>query len=235
MKKWPKHIPQLTDEQIAIRNDFMKYWLTVLPKRYGIVEKFNHGYAANKGFFKGCKTLEIGAGLGEHLGYEKLNEQEYTVIELREELANEIKRKYPNIAVLIGDCQEKISSNDDYYDRILGIHVLEHLPNLPAALREIHRILKIKGGKFIVVIPCEGGFSYVLARQISAKRIFQKRYHQSYKWLVSIEHINKPDEIISELEKLFQIQERAYFPLRIPSISLNLCIGMVLTKREEKI
>lgn len=232
MEKWPKQIPSLTQEQITVRNDFMKYWLTVLPKRYGIVERFNHGYAAKRGFFKNCTTLEIGAGLGEHVAYEHMNEQEYTVMELRDELADEIKKKYPSVTTLVGDCQEKIPSKNGSFDRILAIHVLEHLPNLPAALKEIHRILKSKEGRFIVVIPCEGGLCYSFARQISAKRIFQKRYHQSYDWLISIEHINRPDEIISELQKLFTIEEMSYFPLKIPSVTLNLCIGMVLVKRD---
>jgi SAM-dependent methyltransferase len=229
--KWPKHIPQLTDEQIAIRNDFMKHWLTELPKKYGIIEKFNHGYPAKKGFFKGCKTIEIGAGLGEHLAYEKLADQDYTVIELRPELADEIKKKFPQVTALVGDCQERIPAENNSFDRILVIHVLEHLPNLPAALKEIHRILKPNDGKLVVVMPCEGGFSYGLARRISAKRIFEKRYHQSYDWLISIEHINKPQEIIFELEKFFKIDESSYFPLKIPSITMNLCIGMVLTKK----
>jgi SAM-dependent methyltransferase len=229
--KWPKQIPLLTDEQIAIRNDFMKHWLTELPKKYGIIEKFNHGYPANKGFFKGCKTLEIGAGLGEHLAYEKLADQDYTVIELRPDLANEITKKFPQVTALVGDCQEKIPAENNSFDRILVIHVLEHLPNLPAALKEIHRILKSNCGKLVVVMPCEGGLSYGLARRISAKRIFEKRYHLSYDWLISIEHINKPQEIIFELEKLFTIEESAYFPLKIPIITLNLCIGMVLTKK----
>jgi len=229
--KWPKQIPPLTDEQNAIRNDFMKYWLTELPKKYGIIEKFNHGYAASKGFFTGCRTLEIGAGLGEHLAYENLDDQDYTVNELREELAKEITKKYRSVTALVGDCQERIAVDDNSFDRILVIHVLEHLPNLPAALNEIHRILKLNGGKFVIVIPCEGGFSYWFARQISAKRLFQKRYHQSYDWLSSIEHINKPDEIILECEKLFKIEDMSYFPLKIPSVSLNLCIGMVLSKK----
>ena len=231
MDKWPKQIPSLTDEQIAIRDDFMKIWLTELPKRYGIIEKFNHGYAAKKGFFQGCKTMEIGAGLGEHLAYEKLAEQDYTVIELRPELVNEIKKKYPGVNALVGDCQEKIPMEDNSFDRILVIHVLEHLPNLPSALKEMYRILKSDGGKLVVVMPCEGGISYGLARRISAKRIFEKRYHQNYDWLISIEHINKAQELIFELEKLFKIEEISYFPLKIPSISLNLCIGMVLTKK----
>jgi len=230
--KWPKQIPPLTNEQIAIRDDFMKHWLTELPKKYGIIETFNHGYPANKGFFKGCKTLEIGAGLGEHLAYEKLPDQDYTVIELRPELANEIKKKFPTVTALVGDCQEKIPSEDNSYDRVLAIHVLEHLPNLPSALNEIHRILKSNGGKFIIVIPCEGGISHRFARYISARRVFEKRYHQNFNWLIAIEHINRPHEIFFELEKLFKIEEASYFPLKISSVSLNLCIGMVLTKKD---
>jgi len=228
--KWPKYVPPLKGEQVAIRDDFMKYWLTILPKKYGIIETFNHGYAAKKGFFPGCRTLEIGAGLGEHLAYENLSEQDYTVNELREELAAEIRRKYPSVTALIGDCQKRIPAEDNAFDRILVIHVLEHLPDLPSALREIHRVLR-PNGKLVVVLPCEGGLAYTLARRISAQRIFEQRYHQSYDWLIAIEHINRPDELFAELESLFSIEERTYYPLRIPSISLNLVIGVVLTKR----
>ena len=35
---------------------------------------------------------------------------------------------------------------DGYFDRILAVHVLEHLPNLPAAIRECYRLCnKTKG------------------------------------------------------------------------------------------
>ncbi len=228
--KWPKIIPPLSEEKRAIRDDFMHYWLSVLPKKYGIVEKYNHGYSAKKGFFDGCRTLEIGAGLGEHLAYENLAEQEYSVIELRSELAEKIKIKYPDISVIVGDCSEHIDVDDSKFDRILAIHVLEHLPNLPACLNEIYRILS-DTGKLVVVIPCEGGLAYGLARKISAQRIFERRYHQSYDWFIAVEHINRPNEIIEELIKRFSIEETSYYPLIIPSVTMNLCIGMVLTKK----
>ena len=86
-------------------------------------------------------------------------------------------------------------------------------------------------GKFIIVIPCEGGFAYTLARDISARKIFEKKYNQKYDWFVKTEHINYPDEILEELDKLFTIQEISYFPLKIPSIPLNLCIGIVLISK----
>jgi len=229
--KWPKKIPKLTAKQIDIREDFVKHWLAVLPNKYNIIEKFNHGFPQNKGFFDNCKTLEIGAGLGEHIKYEPVNKQSYVAMELRDELAKEIQFRYPDVKTIVGDCQEKIDADDGFFDRILAIHVLEHLPNLPAALNEIKRVLNPNKGKFIIVIPCEGGFAYTLARDISARKIFEKKYNQKYDWFVKTEHINYPDEILEELDKLFTIQEISYFPLKIPSIPLNLCIGIVLISK----
>lgn len=231
--KWPKKIPNLTPRQIEIREDFVKQWLTVLPNKYNIVEKFNHGFPLKKGIFENCRTLEIGAGLGEHIKYETINKQLYVAMELRDELAKEIQKHYSGIKTIVGDCQEKIDAEDGSFDRILAIHVLEHLPNLPAALNEIKRVLNPDKGKFIVVIPCEGGFAYNLARNISAKKIFERKYNEKYDWFVKTEHINYPTEILEELNKLFTIQERSFFPLKLPIVSFNLCIGLVLTSKKD--
>ena len=70
--KWPKSVPSLTDEQRRISDDFMKYWHEVLPRKYGVVETFNHEYAVKHAPKTFRTTLEIGAGLGEHLNYEVL-------------------------------------------------------------------------------------------------------------------------------------------------------------------
>ncbi len=43
-KKWPKKLPEFTPEQKRIRSEFMECWHEVLPAKYGIVEKFNHGF-----------------------------------------------------------------------------------------------------------------------------------------------------------------------------------------------
>ncbi len=227
--KWPKALPLLTDEQEHIRDDFVNYWLQVLPKRYGVIEKFNHTYPLRSLSPHLTKTLDIGAGRGEHLHYENLDNQEYTALELRSELAEVIRATYPSVRVAVGDCQEKINCPDNYFDRVLAIHILEHLPNLPKALDEIKRVLK-PNGLFSVVVPCEGGLAYSLARNISARRIFEKRYKQSYDWFVSCEHINRPQEILSELSSRFSLTHRSFFPFAIPSVNLNLVIGLTLVK-----
>jgi ubiquinone/menaquinone biosynthesis C-methylase UbiE len=227
MQKWPKTLPELTPEQKRIKDDFMKYWHEVLPKKYGVIEKFNHGYPVRQ-VKKGGMVLEIGSGLGEHIEYEDIDGiREYWALELRKEMADVIAQRFPSVKTVVGNCEERLNFPDNYFDRILAIHVLEHLPNLPAAIREAHRLLK-PNGQFQVVIPCEGGLAYSLARQISAKRIFEKRYKTSYDWCIGSEHINVPSEIIEELEKHFTISHKSFFPLKVPFVFCNLVIGLVL-------
>lgn len=232
--KWPKVLPELTPDQKRISDDFMKYWHEVLPHRFGVVEKFNHGYPVRHAPAAFKTTMEIGAGLAEHLAHEHLTaEQEtnYVALEIRPEMANTIRQRFPRIQVRLGDCQQRLDFPDGYFDRILAIHVLEHLPNLPAAVKEMHRLCRKDGGVFSVVIPCEGSPAYTLARRISAQRIFEKRYGQSYRWFISREHINRPHEIIGELEQYFEIRHRRFFPLPVPLLFCNLCLGLTLRVR----
>jgi ubiquinone/menaquinone biosynthesis C-methylase UbiE len=229
-QKWPKQLPVLTEEQQRIKSDFMKYWHEVLPKKYGLIEKFNHGYPV-KHSTSGGKILEIGAGLGEHIEYEDLSKSEYYALELLPSMAQVIKERFPHVNVVVGDCQKRTEFSDNFFDRANAIHVLEHLPDLPAALVEIHRVLK-PGGEFAVVIPCEGGLAYTLARRISAQRIFEKRYKTKYDWCIGSEHINVPKEMMEEIEKKFTIKHRTFFPLHVPITTINLVIGMILEPKK---
>ena len=227
---WPKKLPALTAEQERIREEFMHLWLSVLPQKYGAIERFNHGYPL-RSLQPGARTLEIGGGLGAHLAYEDLSCQQYTVLELRSELVDVLHRRFPQVKAIVGDCQQRLPFADGCFDRILVIHVLEHLPNLPAALDEIHRLLSPQG-RFFAVIPCEGGLAYSLARRISARRIFEKKYKQSYDWFVACEHVNRAEEILSELRERFNVVHARHFPLRLPIISANLVIGLTLVRKD---
>ena len=174
--------------------------------------------------------MEIGAGLGAHLGYEKLNGQEYYAVELLQELADSIEARFPSVTTIVGDCQTRLPFDDAFFDRVLAIHVLEHLPNLPAALEEVARLLA-PDARFVAVIPCEGGGLYSLARRFTSKRLFEREFRRDYDWFIRSEHINLPWEIRSELEKRFHVVEARYFPFRIPSVSANLIIGLTMRPR----
>jgi SAM-dependent methyltransferase len=223
--RWPKPFPQLTDEQLRIRDDYMKYFHEIYSERYGAVAKFNHTYPLSSAR-PGIRTLEIGAGLGEHLDFEDASEQEeYVALELRDEMAAVIAQAHPGISTLVGDVVAGLDVPDASFDRVIAIHVLEHLHNLPPALDEVRRVLK-PGGLFEVVIPCEGGFGYALGRRVTSKRVFEKRYKMDYDWYIKSEHFNVPGEIVAELDQRFARQRRSWWPLKVPTVHLNLCLGL---------
>lgn len=230
--KWPKTFPPLTPERERIRDDFMHAWHEELPKKYGIIERFNHGYVVRHAPREFLRTLEIGAGIGEHLAYERLTDEQrrgYVAVELRPQMASEIAKRHPDVQVVVGDCQKRLAFEDGSFDRVLAVHVLEHLPNLPAAVREMRRLCR---GVAQVVIPTEGGLAYAVARKISAQRFFERRYKMSYRWLIEREHINRPAEIFEELGACFSVVHRSFFPLAVPSVNMNLVIGLTLRPRE---
>ena len=168
--KWPKTFPPLTTEQQSISNDFMAHWHTLLPSRYGIIDEFNHKYPVQNASVDFNHTLEIGAGLGEHLKYENLTPEQrknYFCLDLRANMVDVIHQTFPDVQAIVHDCQEPLPMfADGYFDRVLAIHVLEHLPNLPAAIWEVYRLINKQKGVFSVVIPCEGGLSYGFACRV---------------------------------------------------------------------
>ena len=227
---FPKKIPKLTAEQKLIKDDFMEHWLKVLRKKYGIVDKFNHNTVVKSMPQNFLKTLEIGAGIGEHLNYEKLNDNQkknYYAMDIRENLLKIISKEHPMVNTILGDCEKKINFENNFFDRVIAIHILEHLANLPKAINEVSRVLK-SSGLFQIVITCEGSLAYTLARKISAKRIFEKKYKTSYDWYIKSEHVNFPHEIINELKKKFSIIKETYFPIPISIKFCNLCIALDL-------
>ncbi len=237
--KWPKVLPPLTPEQQRISNDFMQRWHVELAgrSRYGLIEKFNHEFPVRQSRPGFLTTLEIGAGLGEHLRYEKLTppqEENYYANEFRENMAAEIRKRFPRIKTVVADCQQRLDFPDGFFDRFIAVHVLEHLPNLPATIREAYRLLHRDRGQLLVVIPCEGSPAYSLARKISAERVYKKNYGGSYKWFYTREHLNQPHEVFAELDPYFTVEARSFFPLPfLPFVFNNLVIGLSLRPRPQ--
>jgi SAM-dependent methyltransferase len=221
---WPKPFPELSDEQLRIRDDFMKYWHEIYPEKYSGLARWSHSYPLATAR-PAIRTLEIGAGLGEHLAYEDPGNQDYVALELREEMADVIRERVPAVSTHVGDIEAGLDVEPASFDRVIALHVLEHLRNLPAALDEVHRVLK-PGGVFEIVIPCEGGLGYAMGRRVTSQRIFEKRYHTPYGWYIKTEHFNVPREIIDELDARFTRARRSWWPLKVPGVHLNLCLGL---------
>src|SRR5258708_19508162 len=121
--KWPKTLPPLTEEQRRINDDFVKYWHEVLPRKYGLVEAFNHEFAVKNAPKTFRTTLEIGAGLGEHLNYEVLTPEQksnYYALELRENMAEGITKPHPDVNTVCADSPTRIPFYDRYFHLIFS-------------------------------------------------------------------------------------------------------------------
>jgi SAM-dependent methyltransferase len=222
---WPKRLPELTAEQRAVRDDYMSFFYDqIYTARFGRIQHFNHAYA-RRSFAPGLRTLDIGAGLGEHLEFEDGRAGEYVALELRPEMAAEIAKRYPYVETVSGDIERGLRFEDDEFDRVLAIHVLEHLPNLPAALDELRRIMR-PGARLSVVLPCEGGWLYTLGRRLTTQRVFEKRYGMSFDWCIQSEHVSIVPEIVHELDLRFTRDHSEWFPTRLPTLHANICVGL---------
>ena len=196
------------------------------------MESFNHNYSVDqlkKLNKKKINTLELGAGLGTQIEYEDLSFQNYYCTEIRTNIYNALKKKYPNVNVVQCDIQKKMPFEDNFFDRVNVIHVLEHLPNLPSCIEEVYRCLK-KGGIFQIVMPCDPGFLYKMCRKVSSERLMRKHFNVDYDWFINREHINSPDEILYFVNKKFKPLNKKFFPFLIPSVNLNICIGLTVIK-----
>jgi SAM-dependent methyltransferase len=235
VSKWPKQMPRLTPEQQKISDEWMEYFHEVIGTKFPGVVDFNHNYVVKHSSPGFVSSLDVGAGLGEHLAYENLTSEQlaaYVALELRQNMAQIIREKWLNVQICTSDCQQRLPFKDGHFDRIIAIHVLEHLPNLPAFLREARRLLNKVIGRLLVVIPCEGGLMYSLGRQVTSKSMFQKRYNWSYDEFIATEHVNEAAEIFDEIDQLFCAENKSYYPMLVPSLNLNLCVGMTLRPRE---
>ena len=218
--KWPKQRPELSQEQRRIMRAWYDYWLPLLNQRFGMVGKFNHNFALRSSN-RGLKTLEIGVGEGRHAELEA--SENYYGIELTPGFMQYRTR------MVAADAEKGIPFQSNSFDRVLAIHVLEHLANLPAALEEVNRVLR-PGGVFSVVIPCEGGIGYSIGRNLSVRPVFEKKFGKNYDWMIAYDHINAAHEVLAELRARFLVTRTTYFPLRVPVVDANLCIGLEMSR-----
>ncbi|MFH1564184.1 MAG: class I SAM-dependent methyltransferase [Nitrospirota bacterium] len=123
---------------IARKNDVMNYRLKA------IVELVN-----NLNLDKG-RLLEIGCALGYLLELAQDSGWEAQGVELSP-WASDYARQTTKVKVFTGKLEEANFQND-YFDAIVMIELIEHIPNPRAFLKEVYRILK-PGGLIFITTP----------------------------------------------------------------------------------
>lgn len=98
------------------------------------------------------------------------------------------------------------------------------------ALSEVLRVL-VKGGKFYVGLPCEGGFIWNFGRRLTSQRHFSKKYNIDYSRIIKIEHCNSCEKVIGELSRMFYIRRKKYYPFPLlKTANLNLTAMLIAEK-----
>ena len=110
---------------------------------------------------KYSKVLEVGAGSEPHLNYLKHDYDEYFIAETSD-YALEFYKGIKNIKVHSYD-GKKLPFNDNFFDRIIISHCLEHVMEPEKFLFEMMSKLK-KGGVLSISLPTDPGLLWRLGR-----------------------------------------------------------------------
>lgn len=190
----------------------------------GILFRWQHKILSPK-IYENCeKVLEIGPGFEPNLKFTKLNFKEYYCLELNQNIGHEsyYKKNFPNIKFNTYD-GKSLKFEDNFFDRIIISHTLEHILDFENFLTEMIRVLK-RGSVISIASPCDNGFLWRLGRYILKKTYhkYKKTSEIDYNYLMAKEHVNTIFQIISVLKKNFNIVDETYLPFRFKIIDFNL-------------
>lgn len=168
------------------------------------------------------KVLEIGAGSGEHLNHVRHSFDAYYVTDLHADMLRTAERRHQHRPNLIFEVQNALELKfpDRFFDRLISVYNLEHLPNPHLALKEWKRVVK-KGGILSIAIPTEGGLFWNTGRFFSTRRSF-KKLGLNLDYIIAREHINACYRLRYLINYYFPEKKEAWFPCFVPTTHLNL-------------
>lgn len=100
----------------------------------------------------GTRLLDIGCGTGEYTSFMANSFDQVDGIEIERERLELFRESAPENTSLHYMSANDLEFEDDTFDTITMIEVLEHLTNIPGALSEVARVLK-PGGSFLLTTP----------------------------------------------------------------------------------
>ena len=190
----------------------------------GMLFRWQHKLLTPK-IYENCeKVLEIGPGFEPHIKFAKLNYKKYYCLEIDKNIEHKdyYKKNFPDIIFNTYDGRN-LNFEDNFFDRIIISHTLEHILDFENFLNEMLRVVK-SGCVISIASPCDNGFLWRFGRYI-----LKKTYHKikktseiDYNYLMAREHVNTIFQIISVLKKKFNIHKELYLPFRIKIIDINL-------------
>lgn len=214
-----------SDVQIFLKhsNEFQQ---DVYKGLAGRIQDAGHKWVSNQTKTTKGRVLEIGFGAGRHSRFFSGDPAKYFVTEYSG--VHHDSQIWKNCRGRASRCDARqLPFKPGVFQVVISIYNLEHIANLQQVFSEVHRVLA-PGGRFLVALPCEGGLAWNLGRELTTRRLFQKKYGINYDKVIAYEHIWSFDDIFYRLieSKLFVLGRRRFYPTLLPSVNLNL-IGCI--------
>ena len=129
---------------------------------------------------------------------------------------------------------KKIPYKNNYFDRIIISHVLEHVSDPEIFVKEMMMKLK-KGGILSIALPNDPGFLWRLGRFFLKLFKVKKKLNITnleYDYMIASEHINSIFNLISIIRYKYgnNIISEKYSPFKVNIIDLNLFYIVTLKK-----
>jgi SAM-dependent methyltransferase len=186
----------------------------------GKIHDIGHRWIAKRA--AGGKTLEVGFGSGHHQKFVRGDGRDYFPSEYSSwHFSSDAWRAVRGRGV--GADARALPYRDASFDNVISIYNLEHIDDLQGVFAEVRRVLK-RTGRFLIALPCEGGLLWNVGRELTTRRVFQKKYGINYDKAIAFEHVRDFEGVVAELRKsrLFRVESQSLFPALVPTHHLNL-------------
>ena len=189
-----------------------------------------------KKFKKNCNVLEIGAGSSPHIKYVKHEVGKYFFLENSKFAIDFLKKKFDDKKKFRFKSYngKKIPFKNNYFDRIIISHVLEHIADPEIFLEEMMTKLK-KNGILSIALPCDPGLMWRWGRLYLKLFSVKKKLNISnleYDYMIASEHINSIFNLISIIKYKYKnnIISEQYLPFRVRIVDFNLFYNVTIKK-----
>ena len=179
------------------------------------------------------KILEIGAGSAPHIEYLTHSYNEYHIAEVSD-YASEVFEGNSNDKIKFTKYDgKKLPYENEYFDRIIISHCLEHILSPEEFIIEMMSKLK-KGGVLSIALPTDPGIAWRLGRMFIRLFSIKKTYNisgEEYEYINATEHVNSIFNLLSIIRYHYKdnIDEK-FYPLKIKSPDLNLFYNVQIYK-----
>jgi len=177
------------------------------------------------------KILEIGFGSGRHSLFFSRQREDYFPSEM-----SPVHATSPLWSGVLGRvlrCDARtLPFGDGTFKAVISLYNLEHILELRQVFCEVHRVLD-SDGRFLIALPCEGGLTWNIGRELTTRRHFQRKYGINYDKVIAFEHVRDLRGVLEELRmsRRFVVDTVRFLPLGLPSVHLNLIACLQCSKK----